>query len=116
MTEHRRSDSSWVRGWVGAAGWGREERCSSSTVYREAALRPRVCLVRGSQFGGRESPSWDLKVQCVGLEGFGVRTGGGLLVLALSWRRQMPHGRSSGELAGRSACTEGCGASWINEI
>lgn len=63
-----------------AGGWeqpaGVEERCSASTVYREAALRPRVCLVRGSQFGGQESPSWDLEVQCVGLGGFAVRTGG----------------------------------------
>lgn len=55
---------------------GVEERCSASTVCREATLRPRVCLVRGSQFGGRESPGWDLEVQCVGLEGFAVRTGG----------------------------------------
>lgn len=76
MTEHPRGDSSRVcaGGWEQPAGV--EERCSASTVYREAALRPRVCLVRGSQFGGRESPSWDLEVQCVGLEGFAVRTGG----------------------------------------
>lgn len=89
-----------------------------SAVYREAALRRRLWLVRGSQFGDQEPPSWNLEMQCSSFGGLGGADWG----TGWRWpfpgveRRQMPRGRNGGTLAGRSACAEGCGASWISEI